>query len=75
MYKKTVEAGLEQAQNQKLSYTLFPHDVLLKIKQKIDQTAQDNGFISYVSKVTNLFQIPLSYVYQSNNKKISLLCH
>jgi hypothetical protein len=51
----------------------FPHDVLLKIKQKIDQTAQENGFISYVSKVTDLFQISLSYAYQPNNKTIALL--
>jgi hypothetical protein len=68
--QKPIEAGLEQAQNQKLSYTLFPHDVLLKIKQKIDQTTHDNGFISNVSKVTDLFQIPLSYIYQPNNKTI-----
>jgi len=46
---------------------------LLKIKQKIDQTAQENGFISYVSKVTDLFQISLSYAYQPNNKTIALL--
>jgi len=25
--QKTIETGLEQAQNQKLSHTLFPHDV------------------------------------------------
>jgi hypothetical protein len=68
----TIEKGLEQAQNQKLSFTLFPHDVLLAIKRKIDQTAADNGFISYVSKVTDLFQIPLSYVYQPNNKTIAV---
>jgi len=71
----TVEKGLEQAQNQKLSFSLFPHDVLLSIKCKIDHTAADNGFISYVSKVTDLFQIPLSYVYQPNNKTIALLLH
>ncbi len=41
--QKTIETGLEQAQNQKLSHTLFPHDVLLKIKQKFDQTTQENG--------------------------------
>ncbi len=29
----TIAAGLEQAQNQKLSHTLFPNDVLKKIKQ------------------------------------------
>jgi len=54
---------LEQAQNQKLSHTLFPNDVLKKIKQKNDLMAQENGYISYVTKVTDLFQIPLSYVY------------
>jgi hypothetical protein len=37
--------------------------------------AQDNGYISYVNKVTDLFQIPLSYVYQPNNKTVALLLH
>jgi len=71
----TIAAGLEQAQNQKLSHLLFPNDVLKKIKDKIDQTAGDNGFISYVTKITDLFQIPLSYVYQPNNKTVALLLH
>ncbi len=31
---KTIEAALEQAQNQKLSHTLFPNDVFKKIEQK-----------------------------------------
>jgi hypothetical protein len=72
---KTIEEGLEQAENQKLSFLLFPHDVLLSIKQKIVQAAADNSFISYASKVTDLFQIPLSYVHQPNNKTIALLLH
>jgi len=38
--QSTKETGLEQAQNQKLLHTLFPNDVLEKIKIKIDQTAQ-----------------------------------
>ncbi len=66
---------MEQAQNQKLSHTLFHNDVLSKIKNKIDQTAQINGFISHVTKVTDFFQIPLSYVYRPGNKTISLLLH
>jgi hypothetical protein len=66
---------LEQAQNQKLSHTLFPNDVLVKIKEKIYQTAQENNFISYVTKITDLFQIPLSYVYQPGNKTFSVLLH
>ncbi len=66
---------MEQAHNQKLSHLLFPNDVLKKIKQKIDQTAQENGFLSFVTKVTDLFQIPLSYVYQPNHKTIALLLH
>jgi len=71
----TIASGLEQAQNQKLSHLLFPYDVLKKIKQKIDQTAHEHGYISCVTKVTDLFQIPLSYVYQPNNKTIALLLH
>ncbi len=32
---KTVEAGLEQAQNQKLSHTLFSNDVLKRLSKKL----------------------------------------
>jgi hypothetical protein len=55
----TIASALEQALNQKLSHLLFPNDVLKKIKQKIDDTALGNGYISYVNKITDLFQIPL----------------
>jgi len=75
MYKKTIESGLEQAQNQKLSHTLFPNDILVKIKEKIDQTTQENNFIYYVTTITDLFQILHSYVYQPGHKTISLLLH
>jgi hypothetical protein len=69
----TIASALEQTQNQKLSHLLFPNDVLKKIKDKIDATALANGYISYVNKITDLFQIPLSYVYQPNNKTLALL--
>ena len=70
-----VENGLEQAQLQRLSHSLFHNDVLEKVKAKIDQTARDNGYISFVSKTTDLFQIPLSYVYQPGNRTLALLLH
>ena len=70
-----VEDGLEQAQLQRLSHKLFPNDVLEAVKSKIDQTALEHGFISFITKTTDLFQIPLSYVYQPGNKTISLLLH
>jgi len=56
----TITSALEQAQNQKLSHLLFPNDVLKKVKEKIDATALANGYISYLNKITDLFQIPLS---------------
>ena len=71
----TIASALEQAQNQKLSHLLFPNDILKRIKNKIDATALANGYISYVNKVTDLFQIPLSYVWQPNNKTLALLLH
>jgi len=37
--------------------------------------AQENNFVSNATKITDLFQIPLSYVYQPGNKTISLLLH
>jgi len=74
-YVQKIEFGLKQAQNQKLSHTLFPNNVFCKIKDKIYQTAQENAFISYVTKVTDLFQNSLSCVYQPGNKTISLMLH
>jgi len=70
-----VEDGLEQAQLHRLSHKLFPNDVLESIKSNIDMTASKNNYISFVTKTTDLFQIPLSYVYQPGNKTISLLLH
>jgi len=71
----TIASALEQAQNQKLSHSLFPNNILKRIKEKIDATALANGYISYVNKITDLFQIPLSYVWQPNNKTLALLLH
>ena len=51
------------------------YNVLKKIKQKIDLKAQENGYRSYVTKITHLFQIPLSYVCQQNNKTIAILLY
>jgi len=51
--QKTIEAGLEQAQYQKLSYTLFPNDVLQRIKQKIDHLAQDNEWLYFICHKSN----------------------
>ena len=70
-----VEYGLKQAQLQQLLHKLSLNDVLEAIKTKVDQTAEEHGFISFISKKTNLFQIPLSYVYQPGNKTIALLLH
>jgi hypothetical protein len=71
----TITSALEQAQNQKLSHLLFPNNILKRIKERIDATALANGYISYVNKITDLFQIPLSYVWQPNNKTLALLLH
>jgi len=36
--------------------------------------AQNNGFISYDTKTTDFFQIPLSYVYQPGKKLFHFYC-
>ena len=70
-----IEDGLDQAQVHRLSHKLFPNDVLETIKSNIDEVAQKNGFLSFVEHVTDLFQIPLSYVYQPGNETVSLILH
>ena len=70
-----IEDGLDQAQLHRLSHKLFPNDVLETIKANIDEVATRNGYLSFVEHVTDLFQIPLSYVYQPGNETVSLILH
>ena len=70
-----IEDGLDQAQVHRLSHKLFPNDVLESIKSNIDITASKNNYISFVKQTTDLFQIPLSYVYQPGNETVSLILH
>jgi hypothetical protein len=58
-----------------LTTFFFPNDVLETIKANIDEVATKNGFLSFVEHVTDLFQIPLSYVYQPGNETVSLILH
>jgi hypothetical protein len=70
-----VEDALEQAQLHRLSHKIFPNSVLETIKANIDLTAEKHGYISFVKQTTDLFQIPLSYVYQPNNETVALILH
>ena len=70
-----IEDGLDQAQVHRLSHKLFTNDVLETIKANIDVTAEKNGYLSFVKHTTDLFQIPLSYVYQPGNETVSLILH
>jgi len=70
-----IEDCLDQAQLHRLSHKIFTNDVLESIKANIDATAKRNGFLSFVTQTTDLFQIPLSYVYQPGNKTVSLILH
>ena len=70
-----IEDCLDQAQLHRLSHKIFSNDVLESIKANIDATAKRNGFLSFVTQTTDLFQIPLSYVYQPGNKTVSLILH
>ena len=73
--QSNIEDGLEQAHQQRLSHKLLENDVLERIKAKIDQTAKDNDFVSFIEHTADLFQIPVSFVYQPGNKTIALLMH
>ena len=70
-----IEDGLDQAQVHRLSHKLFTNDVLESIKANIEVTATKNNLISFVKQTTDLFQIPLSYVYQPGNETVSLILH
>jgi len=70
-----LEDCLDQAQLHRLSHKIFPNSVYESIKANIDEVAKRNGYISFVKHTTDLFQIPLSYVYQPGNKTVSLILH
>jgi len=59
----------------RLSHKILCNDVLETIKAYIDATAKPNGFLYFVTQTNDLFQIPLSYVYQQGNKSVSLIIH
>jgi hypothetical protein len=63
-----IEDCLDQAQVHRLSHKIFLNDVLEIIKANIDATAKINGYLSFVTQTADLFQIPLSYVYQPGNQ-------
>jgi len=75
--QKTIESGLEQAQNQKLSHTLFPNDVLVKIKEKIEQTAQKITSYSMLLKLLIFFKFPFLMFTNQETKQIHFysMCH
>jgi hypothetical protein len=66
---------LDQAQLHRLAHKIFSNDNLETFKANIKATAKRNGFLSFVTQTTDLFQIPLSYVYQPCNKTVSLILH
>ena len=49
--------------------------MLETIKANIDEVATRSGFLSFVEHVTDLFQIPLSYVYQPGNETVLSILH
>jgi hypothetical protein len=63
-----LEDCLDQAQIHRLSHKIFPNSIYESIKANIDIVSKCNGYISFVKHTTDLFQIPLSYVYQPEIK-------
>ena len=74
--QRRIEDTIATLQNShRLSPKMFSNDVLETIKAKIDETALKMGYVSFVNHVTDLSQIPASFVWQPNNLTCAIILH
>ena len=57
-----IEKTEAAAQLHRLTYLLLDHDVLLPITKYIHDTAAKHTYISFITHITDLFQIEASFV-------------
>jgi hypothetical protein len=74
IYSKVANA-VSQAQLNRLSPLIFPHDVLLAVKNHIDQFAEKKQLKSFVNHISDLYQLEASFVYQPFNKTFNIILH
>ena len=72
---KRIENSVSQAQLHRLSPLTLSNEVLLSIQSHIVNFAKQNSYKSFVTHISDLFQIETSFVFQPNNLTFNILLH
>ena len=70
-----ISNAVSQAQLHRLSPLTFSHSVLKTIKTHIDLFALDKNYVSFVTHISDLYQLEASFVYQPNNLTFNIILH
>ena len=70
-----VSNAVSQAQLHRLSALTFSHKVLQSIKNYIDDLAADKNYISFVTHISDLYQLEASFVYNPTNLTFNIILH
>ena len=72
---KRIENAISQAHLHSLSPLTLSHEVLKSIQKHINVFAKEHSYQSFVSRISDLFQIEASFVYQPHNSTCNILLH
>ena len=71
----TIENTFTAAQLHRLHPAMFKHDVLQSIIDHTLATAKSLDYISFANKISDLFQLEVSYLYQPHTTTFVLMLH
>ena len=63
------------AQMHRLTPVMLANDVLIAIKKHIDATADKHGYLTFISHLSDLFQIEVSFLYDPTALAFFLILH
>jgi len=72
---KTTQTTMAMAHMNKLNPDMFSSEVLEEITSHIQDLANNKSLITHTQRVADLFQLPLSYIYQPESLKLELILH
>ena len=72
---KTTQTTMAMAHMNKLNPDMFNSEVLEEVISHIQDLAHNKSLVAHTQRVADLFQLPLSYIYQPDNMKLELILH
>ena len=70
-----IEQTVTAAQLHLLTPLHFANDVLHSMQKYIDQTASKHNYISFISHISDLYQIEASFVFEPRKKTFNIILH